>query len=105
MERKHTRLTSPLTAIILIGLLLACGVGPSTAQGDLEITVTGSTELQQATTDATTIPLETSQGTTYYVRSDGGSTDQCNGLADAAYPGSGTNQPCAWVLFSCQVSA
>jgi hypothetical protein len=35
-------------------------------------------------------------GTTYYVRTDGGSATQCNGKADAAYPGSGTNQNCAW---------
>jgi uncharacterized protein (TIGR01370 family) len=34
---------------------------------------------------------------TYYIRSDGGTADQCNGLTDAAYPGSGINQPCAWV--------
>jgi len=35
-------------------------------------------------------------GNTYYVRPDGGSADQCTGLADAPYPGSGTDQPCAW---------
>jgi hypothetical protein len=42
--------------------------------------------------------------TTYYVRSDGGQrydatanpTGGCNGLADAAYPGSGVNQSCAF---------
>jgi hypothetical protein len=33
---------------------------------------------------------------TYYVRSDGGSAEQCTGLADAPYPGGGTAQPCAW---------
>ncbi|MCZ7568565.1 MAG: right-handed parallel beta-helix repeat-containing protein [Ardenticatenaceae bacterium] len=33
---------------------------------------------------------------TYYVRPDGGSATQCTGLVDAAYPGSGTAQPCAW---------
>jgi len=33
---------------------------------------------------------------TYYVRSDGGTTAQCSGLANAAYPGSGSNQACAW---------
>ena len=33
---------------------------------------------------------------TYYVRSDGGSATQCTGLVDAAYPGSGTAQSCAW---------
>ena len=37
-----------------------------------------------------------SGGTVYYVRPDGGSADQCTGLVDAAYPRSGTSQPCAW---------
>lgn len=32
----------------------------------------------------------------YYVRPDGGTSVQCNGLLDAPYPGSGENQPCAW---------
>ena len=36
------------------------------------------------------------QAATYYVRTDGGSAAQCTGLADAAYPGSGSSQPCAW---------
>jgi len=36
------------------------------------------------------------QGTTWYVRVDGGSAEQCSGLVDAPYPGSGTNQACAW---------
>ena len=34
--------------------------------------------------------------TTYYVRTDGGTATQCNGMADKAYPGSGTNMSCAW---------
>ena len=33
---------------------------------------------------------------TYYVHPDGGSPDQCTGLVNAPYPGSGTDQPCAW---------
>src|ERR1017187_9975691 len=33
---------------------------------------------------------------TYYVRPDGGTGKQCNGSADTAYPGRGTNLPCAW---------
>ncbi|MCP5045940.1 MAG: BACON domain-containing protein, partial [bacterium] len=37
-----------------------------------------------------------STGTTYYVRTDGGSGSQCTGKTDAPYPGTGTNQPCAW---------
>jgi hypothetical protein len=32
----------------------------------------------------------------FFVRSDGGDTSQCTGLADSPYPGSGTNQACAW---------
>lgn len=34
--------------------------------------------------------------TTYYVRTDGGSTTQCTGTTNAAYPGSGTGQACAF---------
>jgi len=33
---------------------------------------------------------------TWYVRTDGGSTDQCTGRVNAPYPVSGTAQPCAW---------
>lgn len=33
---------------------------------------------------------------TYYIRMDGGSSLQCDGLADAPYPGTGTDLPCAW---------
>ncbi|HXD51018.1 MAG TPA: hypothetical protein VN689_03950, partial [Burkholderiales bacterium] len=33
---------------------------------------------------------------TYYVRTDGGTTSQCNGLNNAPYPGSGSAQNCAW---------
>ena len=36
------------------------------------------------------------QGTTYYVRTDGGSPEQCTGLVDAPYSGGGTDQDCAW---------
>jgi hypothetical protein len=32
----------------------------------------------------------------FYVRADGGTASQCTGLADSPYPGSGTNQDCAW---------
>jgi hypothetical protein len=37
-----------------------------------------------------------SQAATYYVRTDGGTAQECNGTVDAPYPGSGTDQPCAW---------
>ena len=42
------------------------------------------------------IVCQQSVASTFYVRSDGGTTAQCTGLADAAYPGSGTAQNCAW---------
>ena len=35
-------------------------------------------------------------GATYYVRLDGGTLDQCTGLTDAPYSGSGSNQDCAF---------
>jgi len=35
-------------------------------------------------------------GATYYVRADGGTAAQCNGLTDAKYPGSGVAQNCSW---------
>src|SRR5688572_25861073 len=34
--------------------------------------------------------------TTYFVRTDGGDANQCNGRADAPYSGSGTAQNCSW---------
>ncbi|GAB3384661.1 NEW3 domain-containing protein [Lysobacter fragariae] len=40
--------------------------------------------------------IGSAQAAIYYVRTDGGDATQCNGLADAAYPGSGTAQACAW---------
>jgi hypothetical protein len=46
--------------------------------------------------EATAPPQATLEAATYYVRPDGGNPDQCTGLADAPYPGSGTGQPCAW---------
>ncbi len=33
---------------------------------------------------------------TYYVRTDGGTAQQCTGLSNTAYSGSGTAQACAW---------
>lgn len=55
------------------------------------------TDTPQPDASTSTAPLAPAQGgETYYIRPDGGSPDQCTGLADAAYPGSGTGQPCAW---------
>ncbi len=35
-------------------------------------------------------------GSIYYIRPDGGTYEECTGLVDAPYPGSGVSQPCAW---------
>ena len=72
MNDKLTRTTIHVIPILLIGLLLACSGGPSTAQGDLVTRAARAGEAQ---------PLAP-QATTYYVRSDGGSPDQCTGLAN-----------------------
>lgn len=49
----------------------------------------------QVPAEAITSP-HTSDAVTYYVRSDGGSAEQCTGQTNAAYPGSRTGQDCAW---------
>jgi len=33
---------------------------------------------------------------TYYIRTDGGTSEQCTGTTDVPYPGSGSHQSCAW---------
>jgi len=43
---------------------------------------------------AATAPPPAAQ--TYYVRTDGGSAEQCDGRHDAAYAGSGRHKACAW---------
>jgi hypothetical protein len=40
--------------------------------------------------------IGSAQAATFFVRTDGGDANQCNGKADAAYSGSGTAQNCAW---------
>ncbi len=42
------------------------------------------------------IGVPAASAASYYIRSDGGDASQCTGLADSPYPGSGTNQACAW---------
>ena len=49
-----------------------------------------------APTQTKALNLRPATQNTFYVRPDGGSPDQCNGLANVPYPGSGTGQDCAW---------
>jgi hypothetical protein len=94
MSRKHTHTTIYIVLTTLTALLLACGVGPSTANGDIP---TPSPSLTGPTTGTAVVASARSpSANTYYVRPDGGSTDQCTGRVDAPYPDSGTDQPCAW---------
>jgi hypothetical protein len=67
-------------ALILVLVCSACA--PATAASDRS--------------PPTTLPTADRAPATYYVRLHGGSPAQCTGLADAAYPGSGTGQDCAW---------
>jgi hypothetical protein len=82
--------------ILALALLLtACAVATSGSDA--------STPLPPAPPEATAptptkaaAPAQPSSMTTYYIRPDGGSAEQCTGRADTAYPGSGTGQACAW---------
>lgn len=96
------------------GLTLAATTGiisgTPTASGTFSLTATvrdNSDPVQTASaTTSIAIAAEsqpTGPGTTWYIRTDGGSrysaarpTGQCDGKADVAYAGSGTNQHCAF---------
>lgn len=72
-------------AFIVLAFLIACRNSASIYQPGSSINSPVSTSL-----------LAQTGGAIYYVRPDGGSLQQCTGSKDAAYPGSGSNQPCAW---------
>ena len=78
MKANIARTLLPL--LFLIGLLAGEALGYSNTGG-------GASAPRLVDLDA---------ATTYYVRPDGGSPEQCSGLVDAPYPGNGTKQPCAW---------
>ena len=78
---------------ILIGLLLFVFL-LTTCAPDTEAGGTVAAEVMEGET-AVSAPTHPT-ATTYYIRPDGGSTSQCVGTTDAPYPGSGSNQPCAW---------
>ncbi|MCU1322685.1 MAG: Ig family protein, partial [Acidobacteriaceae bacterium] len=85
--------TPTTTGTFSVTVRVADNSNPSQAQ-------TASTSITIAAAAATT---PTGPGTTWYVRGDGGTrysanttTGQCDGKADAAYGGVGTNQHCAF---------
>ncbi len=95
-------LTLAATTGIISGTPSASGTYNFTA------TVTDSGSPAQTQSAATSIVVAAAQaasgpGNTWYVRPDGGTryssnatTGQCDGLGDAPYPGTGTNQHCAF---------
>jgi hypothetical protein len=90
------------------GLTLAATTGvisgtPSvTGTSSFTATVTDNSNPDQSKSAATSIVVgketaqQTGPGTTWYIRADGGNNTQCTGKSNAAYPGSGTAQPCAF---------
>mgnify|MGYP001252691135 CR=1 FL=1 len=85
-----TRFSRPVLvfSLILFFSLLACQLLiPHEASPSPEVVIPDN--------DAPTLTSRPG-GTTYFIRTDGGSAEQCTGLADAPYPGSGTNRQCAW---------
>ena len=75
-----------LTLLMTVLILVACGPGPPLSRPPAV----------SAMPAKVTASSPRSAGLTYYVRSDGGSAEQCTGLVSAPYPGSGTAQECAW---------
>jgi hypothetical protein len=49
-----------------------------------------------SSTPSTTPAPSGGSGSTYHVRTDGGTAEQCTGTTDAPYPGTGGGQACAW---------
>jgi hypothetical protein len=80
-----------LSFCIVFILITISASGVPGVQG-MSGTITHSPSADNA---ALAMPM-TSSGTTYYIRTDGGSAAQCTGRVNAAYPGSGKSQPCAW---------
>ncbi len=79
---------SALAATLLV-LLIATACAPTVGRFE-------SPPVEESPRAAMSAVPAPTAGTTYYVRPDGGTADQCTGLVDAPYPGSGTGRPCAW---------
>ena len=92
------------------GSCVATGTGTAIANGTaITALSTGTTTVKASaclsgtlTSIGSWVYVVNASATTYYVRSDGGTrfsanvAGQCNGKFDAAYPGTGTNQNCAF---------
>ena len=94
-------LTLAATTGVISGTPTASGTSNFTAR----VTDNGSPAQTQSVATSITVAaaLSVGPGATWYIRPDGGTryssnvtSGQCDGKHDAAYPGSGTNQPCAF---------
>ena len=76
--------------LVLILCWSGCRFARTTLDASTEEGTTGPISAQAETVE------RAGSSTTYYIRPDGGTPTECTGVVDAAYPGSGTDQPCAW---------
>jgi hypothetical protein len=90
-----------LPAAVLVAVSSACGPADDARTRSPE-PQTGSPVASAEETPELAIPRPAPveeaplSGTVYFVRPDGGDPNECTGLADAPYPGSGQAQACAW---------
>jgi hypothetical protein len=87
--KRQKQINLTFSIVFIVVAISASGI-PG-AQGKSN-TITNSTSADNA---ALAAPASAS-GATFYIRTDGGSAAQCTGRVNAAYPGSGEGQPCAW---------
>ncbi len=97
--------TSPYTWSIINGALpsgviltTSTGLisGIPTVSGSFTVTVSVTDTANQSASAQLTLLVAAVGQSAWYLRPDGGTRAQCTGRADAAYPGSGSNQPCAF---------
>jgi hypothetical protein len=92
--RKEERMKSWVLFLLGLFSITVWSACSRNGPGGLQDISAQDEEQEQSVENPAPIPAE--PGATYYVRPDGGDEAQCTGLADAAYPGSGADQPCAW---------
>jgi len=94
------KLPAGLTLAATTGVI--SGTPSTTGTSTFTATVKDSSNPDQTKSASTSIviavepPQQSSSGTTWYIRTDGGTNTQCTGKTNAAYPGSGTAQECAF---------
>jgi Putative Ig domain len=94
------KLPAGLTLAATTGMI--SGTPSATGTSSFTATVTDNSNPDQTKSAATSITVavataqQTGPGTTWYIRADGGTNTQCTGKTNAAYPGSGSGQACAF---------